>query len=478
MKLSLANFKSISRLNEFEIKPLTILSGTNSTGKSSLIQFLLLIKQTIQLESPNFQLALNGDFFEVKDFIDLLRGRTFDNKLEAGFVFDKAELSVFRSRLALFDSINYTCKIQFSYDGHNEQPFISDFSIQYFLEGDQKVEGQFVRFLTKLDPEASFDIQTNNELFVKGIWNAKPVISKIGYSGIYPTSYDLTEVYMGIGQRGERLEDERSVRYLSDIDSVKVAIDSFFTRMSYIGPLRQTPKDSYSIRGRHETVGAEGEYVAEVLESMKNRSFNAYIPGFNDEGIKFSLKETTLLAAVNFWICDIFKLAREIKSTKVEDTYSIKVKSNLGTESTIKHVGFGMSQVLPIIVEGLLLDVGATLVLEQPEIHLHPKLQSLLFDFLYSLTLKGVNVIVETHSDHFITRLRRRIAEDNSNLLQQKVNLTFIETVGDSILFRTIEVDGNGALQYFPTDFMEESGVETKAILKAQLKKRSQQFKK
>ena len=134
----------------------------------------------------------------------------------------------------------------------------------------------------------------------------------------------------------------------------------------------------------------------------------------------------------------------------------------------MKEVGYGVSQVLPIIVQGLLMKEGI-LIVEQPEIHLHPKLQSLLYDFLYSLTLTGKKVMVETHSSHFITRMRRRIAEDETNQMDDRINLTFIEEG----VFRNLELDDYGTvLNYYPADFIEQPAKELDAIIKAQIKKR------
>jgi predicted ATPase len=115
---------------------------------------------------------------------------------------------------------------------------------------------------------------------------------------------------------------------------------------------------------------------------------------------------------------------------------------------------------------------GDTLILEQPEIHLHPKIQSSLFDFLYSLTLEGKNFIVETHSDHFITRLRRRVAEDKSSQLLNQVNLTFIEKEKKGLTFKKVKLDDLGVYEIFPEDFIENPEKELMALLDAQMKKR------
>jgi predicted ATPase len=142
-----------------------------------------------------------------------------------------------------------------------------------------------------------------------------------------------------------------------------------------------------------------------------------------------------------------------------------------GLKVNMKHVGFGISQLLPIVVQGLIMKDDGILIVEQPEVHLHPKIQSSLYDFLYSLTLDGKRVIVETHSSHFITRMRRRIAEDESNEMDDKISLTFIE----GNVFRTLEMDDYGTiLNYYPQDFLEQPAEEMKAIIEAQIRKRRQ----
>ena len=167
-------------------------------------------------------------------------------------------------------------------------------------------------------------------------------------------------------------------------------------------------------------------------------------------------------------MCDVFEVAEDIKAEKVDENFKIILINKSGLEISIKHVGFGISQLLPIVVEGLLMPKNGTLIIEQPEIHLHPKIQSKLYDFLYGLTKQGKKVIVETHSSHFITRMRRRIAEDETNEMDDQIGLTFIE----GNIFRSIELDDYGTMDYYPDDFIEESNAEISAIVKAQMKKR------
>jgi len=119
MKISINNFKSIGSLIEYELKPLTILSGTNSSGKSSFIQLLLILKETIDLDSSKYQFYLKGDLFEVRDYIDILKGKDLSNKLGFSFDLSKSEFSKYGSRVekSLYDSFkDYNCKLKVDFD--------------------------------------------------------------------------------------------------------------------------------------------------------------------------------------------------------------------------------------------------------------------------------------------------------------------------------------------------------------------------
>jgi len=144
---------------------------------------------------------------------------------------------------------------------------------------------------------------------------------------------------------------------------------------------------------------------------------------------------------------------------------------------TMADVGFGMSQLLPIIVMGLRSPESSILVFEQPEIHLHPKLQSNLADFMLRLAISGKQVLVETHSDYFIHRLRRRIAEDKSDKLRDQISILFVRPAfeGKGAVIEPLRVDKYGVIENWPPDFFPESGDEAEAIIRASLEKRKRQ---
>jgi predicted ATPase len=133
--------------------------------------------------------------------------------------------------------------------------------------------------------------------------------------------------------------------------------------------------------------------------------------------------------------------------------------------------GFGVSQVLPLIVQGLYGDEDTMLIAEQPEIHLNPKLQALLADLFCDFASRKVNVLVETHSEHLLLRLRRLIAE--GSIKSNQVALYYVERDKDKSLIREIPIKDNGHVEIkeWPRGFFQDSLRESIGLASAQSKK-------
>ncbi|MCX8473746.1 MAG: AAA family ATPase [Sediminibacterium sp.] len=464
MKISIYNFKSIGSLVNYEMRPLTILSGTNSSGKSSFLQLLLLLKQTIEIDSAQTPLELRGRLIKIRKYIDILKGKNPANKLKIELLFNKSELSKYKAfqEFSLYEAFeDYNLQIAVVFDFISNKVIVSSFEITFKTDSITN----FIRFENNSE---IFDIKTDVAVFNDDLYTKQGdyKIKKINFSAFIPSDFEI------------EFTDGSTTKSVPKLEGIKSVIKDVFSKLNYIGPLRQEPKDEYGVNGNESSVGIDGGNVAEVLCELSEKSISYFTVEENDESINLVKKSETFINAVRYWLCEKLKLCADVYSKKEADSYVIYLKSFAGVESTIKHVGFGVSQVLPILVEGLRLKEGETLILEQPEIHLHPKIQSKLSDFLISLIQNGKKVVIETHSDHLITRVRRRIAEDSTNMLDNKVLLTFIEVSVKDVLFRNIDIDDLGNLDYFPEDFIEKPDVEFKSILKAQMKKRLKQLEK
>ncbi len=255
-------------------------------------------------------------------------------------------------------------------------------------------------------------------------------------------------------------------------------LDRFFTSsFRYLGPLRDSPKPLYPLAPTADPhyVGIRGEHTASVLELHKDKQIK-YIPSACYESSEINCKTSirTLEAAVTDWLKYLHVAKDVISRDKGKLGHELKVQLSQSAKShDLTHVGVGVSQVLPILVMCLLADENSTLILEQPELHLHPKVQTLLGDFFLSMALCNKQCIVETHSEYLIDRLRFRIAAaPETKELNKYAKIYFVEKYEKGSSFREVVVNEYGAILDWPKGFFDQSQHQAEAILTAALAKK------
>jgi len=470
MKISIHNFKTIKDLVNLDIRPLNIISGANSSGKTSLIQFILMLKQTIGFQAVNRQLILNGNSIKLGCYNEVVYCKDTTNDISVEISFLGSELN--SSEL---DYLKITeCRLEIIFTSFEENAILKSFQATYFTPSWARKE-HWINIKNNFDD--TFSIQTNTAIFSSEIEQlciengGDPIVGELLFTSIMP-QYFVSEIKNPNFPDIDKNPTKRASQAIK-LKRLDLLLQKTFSDISYIGPLREEPKNSYSANKNDKKIGNKGEYAAFIFEREATNKIDYFKIETDEKGIiKYIPCNGQLAEAVKYWICDVFNLAKNIYAQEYKDEFVIKVVNHYGIESTIKHVGFGISQILPIVLEGLRMEKGCTLILEQPEIHLHPKVQGQLFDFLYSLTLLNKKFIIETHSDHFITRMRRRVVEDLSNILADKINLLFIEQGDKEHVFIRLNMTDLGSLSYFPKDFADQIEVDYRAIVKAQAIKR------
>lgn len=260
------------------------------------------------------------------------------------------------------------------------------------------------------------------------------------------------------------------------LESSRYIDELFATSVKYLGPLRDAPKPLYPLAPSADPydIGLRGENTASVLEQHKSRRVR-YIPSahFRSSSIERRTVTRTLEAAVVDWL-QYLGIASSVESKDMGKLgHELKVAlANSEGKHDLTHVGVGVSQVLPILVMCLLADADSTLVFEQPELHLHPKVQTLLGDFFLSMALCNKQCIVETHSEYLIDRLRFRIAAAEGNALTDQAKIYFVEKPGAASTFRDVKVNEYGAITDWPEGFFDQSQQQAEEILKAAALKR------
>jgi predicted ATPase len=263
----------------------------------------------------------------------------------------------------------------------------------------------------------------------------------------------------------------------SEVMDAIMYLDYFFANaVKYLGPLRDEPKALYPLAAGVDPsdVGLRGEYTAAVLDLHKGKRIR-YLPtaSFQSPDVKPTTSLRTLEAAVTDWLhyLGVADSVQTIDKGKLGHELKV-VPPGMSQPHDLTHVGVGVSQVLPILVMCLLADPDTTLVFEQPELHLHPKVQTLLGDFFLSMGILGKQCVLESHSEYLVNRLRFRAAADPKSDVARAIKMYFVEKLGDSSSFRPVVVNEFGAIADWPEGFFDQSQKEAEATLREAMKKR------
>jgi predicted ATPase len=250
----------------------------------------------------------------------------------------------------------------------------------------------------------------------------------------------------------------------------------FSQSVRYLGPLRDEPKAIYPLSSGTDPfdVGLKGENTAAVLDLHKIRPIRLIPPAaFARPAISVEPVTRTLQAAVTEWL-RYLGVADSVESRdRGKLGHELKVTINEGAnEQDLTHVGVGVSQVLPILVMCLIADRDNVLLFEQPELHLHPKVQTLLGDFFLSMALMDKQCLIETHSEYLINRLRFRAAAANADEVTKRMTIYFVEKKKNRSEFRPVVVNEFGAIPDWPDGFFDQSQDEAEQIIREATRKR------
>ena len=250
----------------------------------------------------------------------------------------------------------------------------------------------------------------------------------------------------------------------------------FFTRgIRYLGPLRADPNVSqrfFSPTNQLDDVGLKGEYAPVVYHYNQLASIEWYNP-YNK-----CLEQGTLQEALDSW-SKYLGVAEQI-TTEIAGAMGViwRVVLREGQIGyTLPEVGVGISQVLPILVMGLLSPVNTLLIVEQPELHLHPGVQARLGDFFVGMSTCKKQFLIETHSENLVSQLRYHIVQaggmENSDCMIYFVD----QDERGAAKFDQVEISPQGNILNWPDGFFDETMRQEDRITAASLRKRAHKVK-
>ena len=452
-KLLVHNFKSWASL-DIPLGQVTGLFGSNSSGKSSILQFLLMLKQTknatdrgLVLDFGNAGELVNlGSYQDVVFSHDINLSLTWSIRWTLPKAISITDPSGKRNDV-LASSGEIEVKSKARMLGNS---LVSDNLIYGFGDFEFSI-------MRKKDSDKSFGLHAESKSGASFRFNrhkarawALPGPIK---THLFP---DQAKTYY------------QNSKFLGQFES---EYESMMDTIFYLGPLREYPRREYQWSGASpQDVGTRGEQTIAAILSATFRNETRNLGGRThykpfQEMIAYWLKKLGLI--------------HEFKVEEIGDganLYRAVVKRDAGGPAALlTDVGFGVSQVLPALVLLYYAPEGSIIVMEQPEIHLHPAVQSGLADaILTAANTRNLQVIVESHSEHLLRRLQRRVAEGkfSSNMIK----LYFCKSLGGKSELADFALDLFGEIRNWPTNFFGDEMTEIAETRKGILKRKMQGF--
>ena len=454
-RLRIENFKAWKDTGHLDLAPLTILFGPNSSGKSSINHLLMLLKQTLRSPDRNSVLDLGDANSPVNlgSFRDLIFRHDLKNRLAFDLEWEldsPLEIRDPRSRRRFSgDRLSFSAEIRQPERSRTAQSE----GFTYAL-----AEGEFRQLAVSMrrDPKrtARWRLESKEYDFVRTTGRA----------------WELPRPVQFYGFPNEALVYFQNSAFISDLE---LNLEANIGGLSYLGPLRSAPERRYLWTGSvPEDVGLHGANAVPALVSARGRSFNW----------KPKQRTVPLEAVVATWLQRMGLIADFDVAEIAPDSGLFEVHVRVtGRSPTVKltDVGFGVSQVLPVVVQVFYAQPNSTVLIEQPELHLHPSVQASLADlFIDAIRARErsaprrVQLIVESHSEHLLRRLLRRIAEER--LHPHDVAMYFATQGGKGSIVERLEIDEYGDVLNWPPDFfgneLEDVAIQAEAGIQRRLK--------
>ena len=400
-KLRIKNFKGIREEAIFEIRPITLFLGPNSSGKSSCIHAIAALAQTVKLPNSGRPLVLDDEYAQVHlgRFIEVIHSKKYTDSMCVGF-----DTTITKQQAKRMKGLD---------EG-------DPFSVNYEFKSTRRTQDIYLESLhyKTVGSNISFSANQNKTLYYIKYNNVSFPNTAAATSNLRP-SLPLPSA-TSKGGLGPYLFNE----YCAQIASQEL------NSVLYLGPFRQPPLRRYPTRGSSPTeVGAQGESTITMLANEHVQS-----------------KNRSHIAEVSNWLQDL-GLAQKVEVARVgtSDMFDVQVKLNDGAALPIADLGYGMSQVLPVLTQCSFAKAGSTLLFEQPELHLHSSsAEKLAGVFVKANRLKESSIIAETHSRELLIGLLNEIREGRLDVLDLAV-YTVVREGGCSVFKRLeIEVDAEG----------------------------------
>lgn len=442
-RLTLENYRAFDQL-DIPLRKINLFFGPNNSGKSAIISAINLLAQTYSSDDSNIPLLLTGKFEDLGAYIDIVYGHSIDKDIKIGVEFDvdKEERPSRRQQKSLFDEDVSPERARFLFDFKYRpqrrqiilggvQLYLPENNLLFRTQVAKTGERQIVEYLDpKFEKIKPRDLTYSLKYMHFLPWPEAPYPKKRRF---YSASY---------------------VDLFLQFYKAAASMTKLLNGVEYLSPIRKKGERNYTFSGESPTsVGVIGDKAGQILAADNQ------LRGRKRQKIDEKISEWFSQAEIGKNIC-----IKPLSPTNFE----IRLVHPRSNESVnIADAGFGCSQILPVLVAGYCRPRNSTLIIEQPEIHLHPKAQAELGTLLCDFYKRDMQLFVETHSEHLLIRLQTHIAQGIIKPEDIAVFYVYANSNDKRKHAELIEMTNNGIFKgQWPEGFFPEAFEESRKLAK------------
>lgn len=421
-EISLQNFKIFKDKTIFPLNKLNLLTGVNGGGKSTLLQSLLLMRQSIEHDERTTNIIFNGSCVQLGTFMDV---KNFETPQRNNIYFN------FNVENKTWKGDNWKGMIEYSIKptNSNDNLFSEIKSININIQGNEVKKYILDDYL-----------QSDEDIYLINL-----------------TPYTQNHWYE---------EGNENLFYAEYEETYDNAIN--FHKIHYIAADRIGPKPYYEkvTIGKFPNVGPRGENTVNILYRLGDELVNDKLYLGNDS--------KTVMQQTEEWLKKILGGAKvELKGKEREHTVLNLLMNTKDSKGRYRpsNVGFGYTYILPIVVSGLIAKSGEILIVENPEAHLHPKAQSELTKFLALVASCGVQVFIESHSEHVLNAIRVATLQKEIEIKNDEVSVLYFQN-DKTAPFVHLKIDEKGKIDNWVDGFFDQQELDLGEIFKLSRKKK------
>ncbi len=480
------NFKKYRDISFDFSKPITVLVGPNSSGKSSLIKGLLAFKQTYEDPTDHAGFVSQGEYVDIGHFNEYVTHH--NSSLETIFIFElNLNLRQFINRRDIVDLSRAFVEITHQEDPQTKHGRVSSYRI-FIPEhrstsiNEYKLTRYRIEYIRMQKSEEAFRVSLTKDIFAllsdRMRRHSAPTLDE----GLIATEYSILHKSLsrssfqsnrnnqqGMSSNYSKASYSRGLEIFVSLERLvvqtvhSVLFGCLTTQMFALAGLREKPSRSAKRTDENRVVGSSGANTASVYFSLRQKAKKAG---------KRQSKTSEDFDELERWFAEM-RLGEKIEISGWRDLIDMRTrtKENRASDSIV-DVGVGFSQAAPILVQLAAMPENTILIVEQPELHLYPWAQTKLGSiFCTEAFRRKKRLIVETHSEHFIHGIQLHISESrrggSSGLRSSDVQILYIDHSGD---IREMKLNEFGEfIDEWPDGFFDQTLNVYRKILKNKL---------